>query len=236
MDEDRIKYALSRARNELELSRIYRALSKRIHPDLAGGSGERFVSLNREYGTALAALKSGGGASVRPSPPRDDFDPYKVVREMGFPAVEDPRACIYLAINRYKNAGLYNRKVRSAPALRKRNAAILRTVLYWARIYDPAFVEIFLSWDRRRLEGLATTALHRAGSELRSRLDMAYSQFMEYQEFGRPMTAQLVRSNLDDALETIELYHLDRDGAKFFAQWLLAELDKPPCFVPEGGS
>ncbi len=237
MDAERIRHALGHAKSEDDLVRLYRAISKRAHPD-TGGSHESFVALAQEYDAAMAALRAGevdarepAEASANAAPAPDAFDPYAVIRDMGYAILTDPRGCLYVAIARYKTGGLYARKVRVSRALRSRNIAIIRTILYWARAYDPDFAEIFLAYDRRKVDGLSTTARHRAAWDLKRWLDSGYTHFMEYEEYGRPMTERLARGNLESVLETIEINHLDRDGDKAFAAWLLRELDKPPALL-----
>jgi len=61
--------ARSGSRSEAALKRLFRAASKRVHPDSSGGTaeagGEAFIALRRDYEEALAVVKAGAsGASA----------------------------------------------------------------------------------------------------------------------------------------------------------------------------
>ena len=47
------------------LKQLFRQLSKETHPDIAGGSEERFIRLRNEYEQALDAILSGGLAELQ---------------------------------------------------------------------------------------------------------------------------------------------------------------------------
>lgn len=248
MDERELVRRFGLAATEAELDRLYRILSKHTHPDLTGKDGEDFRVLTGHYRSAkerfrasepLSQIAGGGhGTGTAPSssaeativePWQDpDFDPRALLRELGYRTELGGRASLYLSLYRYQAAGLTNRRIRQQVSLRRRNELIIQTVYYWANVYAPAFRPVFASYVNGVLDGMRPTAVLKAGTESRRHLEEGLGHFIRYQEEGKPVTAGLARRSLDNAIDTIDVYHLDNDALKDFAAWLLAELELPP--------
>jgi len=243
MDATAIRRELASATSEDELERIYRYLCKQTHPDTAGGDGYAFVVLQDEYDLALKRLSPDERTDpAKPvteqnppgSPPNTaahdaPFDPWAVIGEIGGNKGMEPRAALYLALYRYQSANLGSPKIRLNPGLRKRNGLIIRTVLYWAAIYDPDFSRTFLRWDRVQVERFMPTAYLKAASNARRNINEGFDRFIRFQEDGRTGQRVMAKHSLETAIDTAQVYHVSGDGLIELATWLLHELDFPPA-------
>lgn len=239
-EESAFREAFARARDRRHLERIFRLLSKRLHPD-AGGSSERFIALRRCYDEARAGFydartrPSTTSAAAPPSPQTESpksalaFDPFEIARELGYGTNLEPRAMLYVALRRYHMVGLYRRKIRAQESLKRRNALILATLRHWARICDPYFSERFFSLPADAPRSIGTTEYQRLEHEAGERLWRGFGYFMEWQEMGRPNTAALARAMLEETVHLVAGYDLAKKGDLALAEWLLAEMDKGRC-------
>lgn len=249
MDERELVRRFNQTSTEAELDKLYRTLSKHTHPDLTGKDGEDFRVLTSHYRSAKERFRSGDpSGEENPQTPaqnqspqqtsastttaaqnkQPEFDPRAILRELGYRTELGSRASLYLSLYRYQAAGLSNRKVRQQASLRRRNDLIIQTVYHWAQAYSPAFGQIFSRYVEGVLDGMRPTAFLKAGTESRRHLEEGLGHFIRYQEEGKPVTAGLARRSLENAIDTIEVYHLDNDAVRDFSAWLLAELDLPP--------
>jgi len=236
MDAESIRQELSAAADNTELDKIYRRLSKHTHPDLAGGSGEDFLVLQQEFEAAgrklqapMDSQQTAGHVRTSSAYPGETgtFDPLALFADMGYATPANPRTALYLCLYRYHTANLGSHKIRSNQSLRKRNILILRTLLWWAREYDPLFHDMFLHYDQVQAEVLKPTAYLKAASDARKFLQEGFDSFMRYQEDGRLGMASIARNRLETAIDCIDVYKLSADGLGEFANWLLQELSKP---------
>lgn len=235
MDEAELRRRFAGVANEDALDRMYRVLSKHTHPDLTGKDGQDFVRLGQLYHEAKASLRARDleercpvteAAPLRPWQ-EADFDPQAVLLEMGYPALPEDRAGLYLALYRYHTAGLAKRRLRQQASLKRRNDQIINTVYYWAERYDQTFVPLFTTYIEGLVDAFKPTAFLKAGSDSRRHLEDGLAHFIRYQDEGRPVAASLARRSLDNAVDTIAVYRLERDAVRDLALWLLTELELP---------
>ena len=114
---------------EEELTRVFRYLSKKTHPDLVGGDGETFIRLRATYNRAKEK-------SRREKP--TEFDPYLFIREAGFSGKSSPRLCLYISLKIFFTLGMHNYKRRQVGGA-GRNQRLILSIFHWGRLYDPAF-------------------------------------------------------------------------------------------------
>jgi hypothetical protein len=232
---------------EAELDRLFRALSKRTHPDLGGGDGETFIRLRQAYETAKLRLRSpadqnvngvphGTAAAVRPGGtpggrPRP-FDPHAIIAEAGYPEVRDPRGSLYIALRWFFSKGMQNYRIRSMKGLRKRNRLIVRTIFHWARSYHPGFVPIFAAYHRNRYQYLSTTWEIKNYHYAKRLFQDGVSGFFNYQFSGRKGTIEVARDKLDLSARILSRCVGTEHPLRQLCSWFVGEASKPPCFYP----
>lgn len=118
--------------SEVELDRIYRRGSRVLHPDRTGDDGSRFV----RFQTVFASYRTEWADRRSISAIRQTVDPFTVLRDLGLRDDLPPRPALYASLYRFRSLGLERWRVRTRPALRRRNAQIIRTVIYWAYAYN----------------------------------------------------------------------------------------------------
>ncbi len=210
----------------IELERIYRTLIKRTHPDRLGDDGRLFLYFREEF----ERYREQWSVLRRRETLRSQFDPRAFLVELGLSSDLAPRPALYAALYRFQSLGLAVWRVRSRATLRKRNAAVIRSVLYWAYEYDAAFVSIFQGF-----------LMHQGNFTLTERHAMVYSPVrrvvlrgldgvIRYQDRAHPATAEIARDRINYALAISAGRGRDAPFAALhaFGRWLLHELDYPP--------
>ena len=229
-----------------ELDHLFRLLSKRSHPDATGGSGEEFIELRRVYERARTRLGDTGPEflNLKRQPLRRSdtairtgsrqeaaaavFDPSRIIREEGYDESLSSRGCLFLSLKVFFNLGLYNHRVRSLRGLQRRNADILRTIDYWARIYDPAVAAIFNDYSGRTFQSLSTTwEIKNFNYAKRLFLD-GVAGFFNYQVSGRTGTAEVARDKFTWCSYTLRKVIRNSHPMTPMAEWFLRELEAPP--------
>jgi hypothetical protein len=208
--------------SEDDLKRIYKVLCKNTHPDLTGKDHARFLKVQEVYQDALSKCKKGGRK------PKTDFDPYKVIYDTGFSGTLTPRACLYLCLHRYNSHELYSFKIRSNPSLRERNTSIMKSILYWAGIYDPAFIEIFINLNTNVIRDIKTIKTIRQYSHARRLLIQGMDLFFQYQEKNRSSSKKIAEEKLSRAIQLLMATCGEDNPMIPLAEWLLQELTLPP--------
>jgi hypothetical protein len=170
-----------------QLKKIYRTLSKLTHPDLKHEDDRQFIRLHEEYEEALAhwdALRT------------------RLAGEDG--STIDIRTLFYGSLRHYLAAGLYSQRVRLRPDIKKRNEMVMREVLSWARLYNPAFMTVFLDFNkshlRRYLEWSKRDALARA----RKIFIMGFRNAVDYQYSCNAQSLRTADSFFTDCLRLLE--------------------------------
>jgi len=235
-----------------ELDHLFRLLSKRSHPDTAGGSGDEFIQLRRIYESARSRM--GGNIPDMASVPRSQFrrtgssfispevhtaersstfDPDRIIREAGYDETLSSRGCLFLSLRVFFNLGMYNYRIRSISGLQRRNAAVLDTILYWARIYNPGFADIFSAYCSLTVQSLSTTWEIKNFNYARRLFLDGVTGFFNYQVSGRTGTAEVAREKFTWCVYTLDKVIKDTHPMGPLAEWFTEELDAPPELKPQ---
>jgi hypothetical protein len=201
-----------------DLLTIYRYLCKHTHPDTAGGDGSAFLKVRETYAKALSRFDTPGAAA-------GEFDPYEIPRQLEHGGDGTPRSRLYACLGFYLALGLQSFKVRSSPSLKERNEKVLRSVAYWANLYDPKFVKIFAEFNRQVIQPMASTVDMKNYTYAKRAFHSGLQWFFLYRETGRDSCRTMARDKLASSIFTMEKYLRRDDPILPFARWLLAELD-----------
>ncbi len=226
------------------LESAYRAWAKRLHPDGPDGNHEDFLRLRKAYEEAKAGRASEPASEAEPGRPAGDaapgdpgrreagtgpapgepFDPWQAVRETGRRGPLPPEDCLFAALERWRQAGSPTAKPVASASTGARNRRILRSVLHWASLVDPALARDFALLVRVDAGPLRTTATSRAEREARKRLEAGLDDLLRWREEGRKVTADLARERLEAAVELVELHGLPRPEIVRIAEWMMGRL------------
>lgn len=211
---------------EQQVDRIYRRLLKQTHPDRTGGSGEAFLYLQevfagfREEWMTRRAQESLEGSVDRTA----------LLRELGLAEDLGPRQGLLVALYRFQSLGLTNYRVRSRPALRRRNAAVIRTVVAWSYHYDPAFVALLHRFLLHH-GNFGVSARHAPLYFMTRRIVLkGMTGLIRYQDNHRRETAEIARDGITYALQISQEHRQDPafSALRALGEWILTELAKPP--------
>lgn len=216
------KVLTTRSCTREEFKRIYKLLCKSTHPDLTGKDGMEFIKLQEIYEKIHERELSGGQTEVL------DFDPHRIIRESGYRGVKDPRAALYISLYRYVASGLHSYKIRSKEVLRDRNSFIIRTVLYWAGLYDEDFVGIFIDFNTRVFEQIRASKTLKQGLKGRRLFLEGLDWFFKFQDTGRASSAKISRDKLAAAVYTMQIFGFPDAPLIPFARWLIEEIALEP--------
>jgi hypothetical protein len=210
------------------LDKAYRVWAKRLHPDGSDGDNESFLRLQDAYQAEKAAEKEmadkpEAGPPPQSKPKTDSFDPWVVVRETGHSGKLSPEDCLFAALERWRQVGSPSAKPVASASVGARNRRILRTILHWASLVDPALARDFALLVRYDAGPLRTTATSRAERDAKHKLEAGIDDLLRYREEGRPITAALARERLEAAKETVELHGLPRPEIGRIADWLIKQ-------------
>ncbi|MEX2443097.1 MAG: hypothetical protein WD492_05805 [Alkalispirochaeta sp.] len=209
-----------------EINRVYRLLLKAVHPDRTGDDGalflyvrERFTRFRTEWSVAQARSEIAAGV-----------DRNQVLEDLGLSRELGARPALLAALYRFRALGLAYYRVRSRPALRRRNSQVIRTVVAWAYDYDPEFVQLFYKF-----------LMHQGNFGLAERHAPLYFMvrklvlksldgLIRYQDRPRVATAEIAGDQIRYALQISGAYRSDPAFAAVcdFARWIRKELTIPP--------
>lgn len=226
------------------LESAYRAWAKRLHPDGPDGNHEDFLRLRKAYEAAKAGAAhppppgeeparhpgdaapgaSGRRAAGTGAASGEPFDPWEAVRETGRRGPLPAEDCLFAALERWRQAGSPTAKPVESASTGARNRRILRSVLHWAALVDPAFARDFALLVRFDAGPLRTTAASRAEREARRKLEAGLDDLLRWREEGRNVTADLARERLEAAKELVELHGLPRLEIVRIAEWMIGRL------------
>lgn len=210
----------------IELERIYRTLIKRTHPDRLGDDGRLFLYFRDEfdrYREQWSALKSRETL-------RNQFDPRALLVDLGLSPALASRPALYAALYRFQSLGLASWRVRSRSTLRKRNAAVIRAVLYWAYEYDATFVSVFQDFLMHQGSFTLTEPHAMPYSPVRRTVLRGLEGVIRYQDRAHRATAEIARDRIAYALDISAGRGREAPFAALHAlgRWLLGELEYPP--------
>ncbi len=216
------KLLTTRSCTKEEFKRVYKLLCKNTHPDLTGKDGQDFIRLQELY---TKVRKREADVQIQRLP---SFNPYKIVEESGYPSVRDPRAALYISLYRYAASGMNAYKIRSKEVLRERNSLIIRTVLYWGSIYDPAFVPLFIDYNSKVFEHIRVSSTMKQELKGKRLFLQGLDWFCKYQDTGRTSSGTISRDKLRGSIYTFEVFGSNHSPVIPFARWLIEELEKEP--------
>lgn len=211
---------------EREVDRIYRRLLRETHPDRTGGDSETFLYVRTQF----AAFRDEWMTTRARQELAGSIDPTALLRELGLSPGLPPRAALLASLYRFRSLGLTNYRVRSRPTLRRRNAAIVRTVVAWAYDYDETFVGVF----HRFLLHHGNFALAERNAPLyfmiRRLVLKGLDGLIRYQDTGRRETAEIARDQIRYGLQISRKHRGDPAFAAVhdLGSWILRELEAPP--------
>lgn len=199
--------------SEKSLKKIYRRLCKITHPDLKNVNSDEFVLLQNEYEEAKKYLNQ----------LKVYFSSYGINPML---SREEIKKQFYLSLKHYTIAGLHCVRIRIKPEIRRRNALILKEVLFWAKLYNSEFIPIFLKYNR---------AYFRRFNQWKKRnlFMLAQRQFQrglrfcfDYVTGGNTRTFHTTVSYLKDAIYNLQFADHDSITVSLldFAQWLLNDV------------
>ena len=212
--------------SESDLKAIYRRLSKKTHPDITGKGSSDFLRIKNEYEEARSYLKKiKGGIYLK-----TNFSPTKVIIESGYRRPIEPRSALYIALYRYSVLGLYSYKIRSKPELHNRNLEIIRTVIYWAHLYDPDFISIFIGYNKQYAIHYHEYLYNKKIVRGRRLFIKGLRWFLDYQDQGRRSACEIACEQLNASRSELKNAIVGplRKSILLFAEWLLNELDLDP--------
>jgi hypothetical protein len=209
-----------------ELNRVYRQLLKSVHPDRTGDDGTLFLYVRERFSVLQAELTAAQARSEITSA----VDRTQVLKDLGLSAELAARPALMASLYRFRALGLAHYRVRSRPALRTRNAQVIRTVVAWAYDYDPEFVPLFY----RFLKNQGNFALAERHAPLyfmvRKLVLKSLDGLIRYQDRPRAATAEIAGDQVRYALEISSAYRSDPafSAVRAFAGWISRELTIPP--------
>lgn len=215
-------------RTERELARFYRRGIRLLHPDRCGDDGARCVRFQELFSAFRVEWNDRRLAKKIES----TIDPYRVLRDLGIDRTISPRAAMYATIYRVRSLGLDRWRVRNRNDLKKRNDAVLHSLLYWSYRYDRTAAVVlkgflFQSGGFVLREGRAQLYYHIRRLILRA-LDLT----IRYQDNHRAATKSIAIDVLDyvvrlqPAPTRERSIHFELAGEA--ARWLRSELEKAP--------
>ena len=111
---------------------------------------------------------------------------------------------------------------------------IMRSVLYWAALYDQRFIKIFIDLNMNIIRNIRTIKTIRQYSLARRLLIQGMDLFFQYQEKGRASSKKVAEEKLYKSIQLFYAINSQDTPMVPLAQWLLNELDLDPVAVTVG--
>lgn len=230
MDDDALNAILEDLATAVDLDdeafeRTYRSVILAVHPDAAGGDARRFMRAR----DAFAELREMRSRARRRAVFAEGLDPHAVLRDVGAPETITPRGALMVALYRFRALGIDRRRVRAKPELRRRNALVIRTVLYWAQACDTEFASVFEAMLRHEgafgISGPDAFIYARARRTVLRGLDW----IVRYHDTGRPAAAAIARDAATGAAVVIGPFAVRREFAVLddLSRWIARESERP---------
>ncbi|MFP4210180.1 MAG: hypothetical protein ACLFR8_02975 [Alkalispirochaeta sp.] len=210
------------------LERIYRRGMGMFHPDRVGDDGSLCIRFQEDFAAYRLSWEEQRtaarlGASV---------DPYALLRDLGLSASLSPRSALFATLYRFRTLGLDRWRVRTRTGTLRRNAEVIRTLLYWAHAYDPGTARTladFLLQPASFGMGESTGQLY---FMIRRMLFRGLDLLIRYQDLQRPATRDIAADTVRYALRIFPRGDAAESRpyrfARRTAEWILAELAAPP--------
>lgn len=211
-----------------ELKRIYHELCKVTHPDLSKNDHSLFQKLQQEYEEAKQALEH-----------VQDFFRILQPQEGGLAAetvrIDTLRKGLYDSLEHYTAAGLHSNRIRLNPVLKLRNRLLIQDVLYWAKLYAPEFVTIFIDYNKLFIQDYASWKANELLKRGRRFLLRGFHSCFDFEKNNLKRSFQLACSWLKDAIDIFRLASHSAMARSHLALavWLLTDLEVYHQ-VPEG--
>ncbi len=209
-----------------EIDRIYRRLLREVHPDRFGDDGALFLHVQAQFTTlrtewSVARARSESAAAV---------DRTRLLKDLGLSRELAARPALLASLYRFRSLGLAHYRVRSRPALRRRNSLVIRTVVAWAYEYDPEFVHLFYRFLRHQGNFGLSERYAPLYFMVRKLVLKSLDGLIRYQDRPRPATAEIAIDQIRYALEISRAYGRDPAFAAVheFGRWIRTELSIPP--------
>jgi hypothetical protein len=204
------------------LKRVYRRLCKITHPDLQKQDSIEFIQLKDEYEEAKEIF--------------EDLKAYLIQKgNTSLLEEDDVRRMFYAGLRHYMAAGLYSLRMRIRPEMKKRNELILREVLYWAKLYKPTFIKVFLEYNKAYLKRYVDWQRRDNLAKAQKVFLFGFRDILSYEENRSPRALKASRSYFLDCVSILESTPPTPAGLAVhqFAMWFLDELDSLVLAVPK---
>ena len=221
-----------RARDGLDteqIDRVYRRLIKQVHPDVVTGNAETF----RYTRQAFARFRNRVDNDAQVAKLARDTDMVAPLRDIGLDPDIGPRASLYAMLYRFHALGLASWRIRTRPELRRRNARLIRSIVYWGYRYDPSFVPIFERFLRNHGRFRIAERQSKTYFMLRRVLLRGMDWCIRYHDRGRPATAEIAHDTLGYVLLVALPYEHDDAflALRDVAAWLRDDLAKGSVYL-----
>jgi hypothetical protein len=200
--------------SEEYLKKIYRRLCKITHPDLKKQDSVEFIRLKAEYEEAKEHV--------------GELKTYLIEKEnTNVLGDGDIRRMFYASLKHYLAAGLDSMRIRIKPEIKKRNELILREVLYWAKLYKPSFIPVFLEYNRAYLRRFSEWQKRESLSKARRLFLFGFRESIRYEDTHSPRALYAARSYFSDCQSVLEILTPSAHGRAVagFALWFSGELE-----------
>lgn len=209
---------------DADLKKLYRMLSKQTHPDINGGSTEEFKKMCMVISEAQKRLE--GSDSIAAG--TGSFDPVRVFADAGYNGPYVARPCLYKALHRYYHLDIHTYRIRANPKLLQRNELVVKTILYWGRLYDPDFCQIFTTYHQTNVFFSIASKQPGKYSQVKNLFYAGFMNFLYYQsgkysEFKMKYSRELLHSARNTLTAQVSPSH----PFLCIIDWLVNELEKP---------
>ncbi|MBN1524981.1 MAG: hypothetical protein JW904_10880 [Spirochaetales bacterium] len=197
------------------LKKLYRHLSKLSHPDIKKEDSAEFIQLTDEYEEAMSNLERIKSYLMQRGPAGDVLD------------AEDIQRMFFSSLRHYLAAGMNSQRMRIRADVRKRNDLILREIVYWAKLYDPAFIPVFLNYNKTYLRRFTEWKKRDEIMRAKKLFYFGFHDTIKYEENRSRRALAAAQTNLKECLEILAM-HSSNPFAKAMqdcAAWFLIRLD-----------
>lgn len=190
----------------------------------------------RDYGEPRSATADAATVETGRSTAESDAaalsDPLRVIRECGYHGDLTARQCLYVALNRYYALGMYTHRMRVQGAGDRRIELVRATIFYWAKRYDPSFIEVFRAYDQN-YHVTVTDMSYRDRLFARRSFLAALDWFFRFQDRGRPGTGKVFSERAHWARAVLQRRRFDPQAVAMlrFLEWLIREYASPPVML-----
>jgi hypothetical protein len=214
--------------DESELDRVYRRGMGTFHPDRVGDDGSLCIRFQEDFATYRLAWEERRTAARLEA----SVDPYALLRDLGLSTDLSVRSALFATLYRFHTLGLDRWRTRTRTGMQRRNAEVIRTLLYWAHSYDPATARTLADF---LLQPASFGMGERTGQlyfMIRRMLFRGLDLLIRYQDLQRPATRDIAADTVRYALRIFPPGDASESRpyrfARGMAEWILAELAASP--------